>query len=164
MVVFSACVSKKTLLTVQCVFRFIAARGDDFIHQSHADALLKIYAFKKKMVTFLRVEFCSTHMLGLCMDSMTILWKLSQHWLRNGYLKPIRERRSFTSQMVITTQLELWHAGWIPFGCLNFRTPPSFSTRQNATLFLCRAFHSPHLAWTSCQTNINLSLSLVWLI
>lgn len=145
MVVFSACAS------VDCsnVCSGSSQRAGMISSIKATLMLYSTFMHSKNMATFLRVEFCSTDMLG-CMDSMAILWKLSR--LRNGYLKPIRERRSFTSQMVITTQLELWHAGWIRLDACIFG-PPSFATRQNATLFLCRAFHSPHLAWTSVMQN-----------
>ena len=88
MVVFSACVSKKTLPTVQCVFRFIAARGDDFIHQSHADALLKIYAFKKHGHVFARGVLLYAYARALCGfngNSMKTISALAKERLFEAY-------------------------------------------------------------------------------
>ena len=136
------------------VGRFIAARGDDFIHQSHADALtmwLTLPTICSNKVTKINVlKILHSQSFKLIEFMVRLCTRSAPFQPRNVCLSPTGEKKSYTSQMATTTLLEHLHAGPIPDTVTDCPTiTASLRCRQHATLFLCRAFHSPHLALAS---------------
>ena len=100
------------------VGRFIAARGDDFIHQSHADALtmwLTLPAICSNKVTKINVlKILHSQSFKLIEFMVRLCTRSAPFQPRNVCLSPTREKKSYTSQMATTTLLEHLHAGPIP--------------------------------------------------